>query len=163
MTERLLEDIRDYGIRLDKDGRFWHQGQPVLNEKVQLVFAQHLTRLDDGTYALVIGPDRCRVELEDAPYVVRRVQVAVDHDGSPTRVALTLFDGTEEELDPNTLEVGGDNVLYCRVRQGEHRARFDRAPYIALAEHVVESGNGFGLRLGRRMYAIAGEGARDAP
>jgi len=161
--EGLLADIPDYGIRLDKNGLFWHQGQPVLNDKVQLIFAQHLTRLDDGAYALVLGPDRCVIDLEDAPYVVRRVQVVCDDDGAPARVGLTLSDATEEDLDPATLEISVESVLYCRVKQGEHRARFDRAPYVALAEHVVELDRGFGLKLRGEVYEVKAAGATRAP
>ena len=41
-----------------------------------------------------------------------------------------------EPLDPATLEVGSDNVLYCRVKGGEFRARF-------LRSRLLSSGRSF--------------------
>ncbi|NOZ85397.1 MAG: DUF1285 domain-containing protein [Deltaproteobacteria bacterium] len=153
-TNTPIRDIPDYGIRLDKNGRFWHKGAPVTNPKVHELFSRSLKRLDNGTYTLCIGPDSCIIEIEDTPYVVRRLNVTKAGGDGPLTVMIELSDGTKEELDPATLSISRDNVLYCEVKGGEHSARFDRPPYMALAEYVVQTGRGFALQIGDKLFKI---------
>ena len=60
-------------------------------------------------------------------------------------------------LDPATLFVGQEHVLYCRVKAGNHAARFLRPAYYQLTEHVHEDAatDTFELRLGKTTYPIA--------
>ena len=53
---------------------------------------------------------------------------------------LILNDDTREALDPSTLEVGADNVLYARVKGGTHRARFLRSAYYHLSTNFESDG-----------------------
>jgi hypothetical protein len=61
-----------------------------------------------------------------------------------------------ETLDPSTLKVGKDNVLYCRIRKGIFPARFSRAAYYRLAQWIEEdAGAGsFYLTLNGNRYTI---------
>ena len=63
-------------------------------------------------------------------------------------------DGSEEKLDPNTLRVSSDDVLHCSVGPGLP-ARFSRAGYYQLAEHIqydTEQDRYYLLLNGNRFY-----------
>jgi hypothetical protein len=107
--------------------------------------------MPDGRGRLEIGEDKADVVIEDTPWVVTAV------DGDPqSGFAVVLNDDTREPLDPATLVVGRDDVLYCRVKGGAYEARFLRPAYYALMRHA-ESAPGVGavLAIGRRRVPIA--------
>jgi len=66
--------------------------------------------------------------------------------------------GYREVLDPTTLQVGKDNVLYCKIRKGEFKARFNRKAYLELARQVQfdSAKNSFYITLNRKDYPIEG-------
>src|SRR6266851_2542769 len=105
----------------------------------------------DGSYYLQVAEERAPIAVEDTPYVVR--SVADDGKGG---FILMLNDEEREPLDPATLEVGKDNVLYCRVKQGEFRARFLRNAYYHLSSRFSadEGGGAFSILIGDRRYPI---------
>ncbi len=65
-----------------------------------------------------------------------------------------LNDGEREPLDPETLEVGAQNVLYCRVKEGRFRARFLRPAYYHLSSRFEAEGERFFVRIGPRRYPL---------
>jgi hypothetical protein len=71
-------------------------------------------------------------------------------------LTLRLNDESEEVLDPTTLSVGPENVLYCLVKGREHTARFSRPAYYQLTVYVQEdTATGvFLLSLGDATYTI---------
>lgn len=89
------------------------------------------------------------MEVEDTPFVVMRV------DKTHT-FTITLNDETQEELDLNTLWVGNQNVLYCKIREGKFEARFSRPAYYQLTNYVEfdESEERFYISLDNRKYFI---------
>jgi hypothetical protein len=56
----------------------------------------------------------------------------------------------------NSLHIGKDNVLYCRVKEGKFAARFSRNSYYQLAEFIEQSENGshFFINLNEEKYFI---------
>ncbi len=61
--------------------------------------------------------------------------------------------GFRKPLDPATLE-SEEGRLYCRVRRGEHRARFGRLAMQQLAPYLEESAGRVTLVLGGARHAI---------
>jgi hypothetical protein len=129
----------DAPLRLDREGRWWHDGEPVTHAGIHDALHRWLDR-DDSTGRFVVraGREWCFVEVDDVPAFVRRVRA--EGDGVERRVLLVLADGAEEELDPATLRQAADNVLYCTVRAGRMPARFDRSAYWRLAQWVEFDG-----------------------
>ena len=124
---------RQSTIVLDGEGRFWHDGarvdHPALERALRSWIARHP---DDGQLILTNGYDWCYFRADDAPFVVTAL-----HDGAaPT---LVLFDDTEEPLDPDTLAVGADGVVYARVKGGAFEARFSRHAQTQLAPLLVRA------------------------
>lgn len=139
----------DSGIRLDREGRWWHDDEPVEHPKIVEAFNTGLQPTEDGRFKLVFGRDWCFVQVEDAAYRV----VAVDElpDG---RLSLRLSDRTAELLEPGTLKVEDDGVLTCRVKEGRAKARFGRDAQFAVGERLTERDGRVVLRVGGRDYPV---------
>lgn len=140
-------------ISFGKDGWWYANDERIQHRRINVLFSQHLGKTPEGHYEITIGSDSVRVEIDDAPYVVTRVTPSQGH-----MLTLRLNDESEEILDPTTLYIGQENVLYCRVKRKAHVARFLRPAYYQLAAYVQEDAETgtLLLRLGERMYALPG-------
>ncbi|MGE0682314.1 MAG: hypothetical protein AB7P69_15630 [Candidatus Binatia bacterium] len=139
-------------ISFGKDGWWYANDERIHNRRINLLFSQHLHKTPIGEYEIVIGWDKVTVVIDDAPYVVTQVT------GDPAQgFTIRLNDESEEALDPTTLSISQENVLYCHVKGGEHVARFLRPAYYQLTAHIQEvaENEGFFLRLGGKTYPIA--------
>jgi hypothetical protein len=152
---------RESTIRLDAEGRFWHEGRRVDHAGLAAAFHTWITRHpDDGRYILTNGYDWTYFTVDDAPYVVRAVRVEGD------RAVLSLSDGTEEEWSPESSRLGEDGAVYVPVkasaRGGPFDAKFSRHAQASLADLLVEGDDGGGAG-GTLGGAVAGppEGAVD--
>ena len=148
---------RESTIRLDAEGRFFHEGavveHPGLANAMHTWIARHP---DDGRFILTNGYDWTYFTVEDAPFFVRALRIG------PTQATLVLSDGTEEAWDPTTTVLDGDR-LYARVKPlaqgGPFRARFLRHAQAALTE-VLELVHGKPhVRIGGRSLPLGGAGA----
>jgi len=134
------------------DGRWYADEDPVLHERLARLFSRYVRRKPSGGYEIWIDERyHADVDIEDTPYVV----TVVDTDPAG-RFTVELNDGTVELLNPDSLQVGAKDVLYCRVKNGSERARFLRAAYYQLANFIEEIGPGrFQLRCGGSRHPIA--------
>src|SRR3954468_21654753 len=147
MDPELLRKLREQsGLRLDKEGRFWHRGGRVEHPRALAVLRQGVHRAPDGRWATRIGKDWGYLDVEDAALFIRRVE--------PSQSGLRgqLATGEWTGVDPATLAPGADDALYARVR-GE-RARLTRAAQLSLSDLLREDANGFSLDLSGRVYRI---------
>lgn len=135
-------------IQVSPEGELSTNGAPLIHPGIlELIFAS--VHLEDGIYSLRVGKQQCQLEVADTFFVVKSVSLGAEG------AALTLNDGSTEPLDPATVWLGDNGVLYCRIKAGAFPARFNRQAYYQIAEAIVESGDGFALRLGGRDQAIA--------
>jgi hypothetical protein len=124
-------------IKFGKDGRWYSDDEPIPNRAINRLFSQTLKILPDGRARLELGEDKADVIVEDTPWVVTGVE------GDRGRgFTLVLNDETREPLDPATVRVGADNVLYCGVKGGAHEARFLRPAYYELMRHAEPAPDG---------------------
>ncbi|MCS6900964.1 MAG: DUF1285 domain-containing protein [Myxococcales bacterium] len=141
---------RESTLRLDREGRFWHDGELV--EHPRLVEALHswISRHpDDGRYILTNGYDWTYFSVEDAPFQVR--SVLLDSE----KILLRLSNG--REVEPLDLSVAEDGSLYARIKlDGQpYEARFSRHAQAQL-DPVLEEHNGVvGIRAGSRFLVPA--------
>ncbi|AKT39678.1 hypothetical protein [Chondromyces crocatus] len=125
---------RDSTIRLDKEGRFWHDGERVEHQAMEQALRSWVAvHPDDGRPILTNGYDWCYFQVDDAPLFVSALHVR------ESGTTLVLFDGTEELLDPSTLALGADGVVYARARGGTLEARFSRHAQTQLEPLLVEA------------------------
>ena len=137
-----LEKLRQSGIRIDREGRFIHEGAPVTHEGLLRALFRWLDRErdgeEDGRYVFRLDAKRfAYVEVDDTPLVARAARV--DSDGT---IWLALSDGAEERLAPETLTVDGDGVLRAWARQGRLEARLAGSAVAALADRFTDSPDG---------------------
>jgi len=116
---------------IDADGRFWHEGTELDDPELLKFFMEKMQKLPDGRYHVLCQGEDCYFTTEDVPHVIQAVHIA------PARIELIFPGGYSEPLDPETLRVGKDNVLYCQIRKGALTARFNRKSYLELAKNVL--------------------------
>lgn len=147
---------RESTIRLDGEGRFFHDGQLVEHRGLARALAAWVARHpDDGRYILTNGYDWTYFTVDDTPCFVHAVHVREASGSEPrtSRVVLELTDGTEEPLvaaDTRMAEDGSVTTLVKRdAPSGAFRARFQRPALVDLAELLEDppsAGGGFRLR-----------------
>jgi uncharacterized protein len=146
---------RESSIRLDGEGRFFHDDALVEHPKLAAAMHGWISRHpDDGRYILTNGYDWTYFTVEDAPYFVRSLKVEGEGDG----ITLILSDGTEELWDPSTSRTGADGALYVAVKKGADRgpfeAKFSRHAQAALAPFLVEHAGGAAVHVKGRVIPI---------
>jgi hypothetical protein len=142
-------------IKFGKDGLWYSDDEVIPNQAIRRLFSRTLIVTPEGRARLELGEDKADVIIEDTPWVVTRV----DGDAS-TGFRVTLNDETIEPLDPASLRIGADNVLYCRVKSGLHEARFLRPAYYELTRHAeTDAGGEAVLHVAGRTIRIPGSPA----
>jgi hypothetical protein len=130
-----LERIRRSGIRIDREGRFVHEGAEVRHEGLRRALFRWLDSEPDGRVVLRLDERRfAYVDVDDTPLVAGAARL--DGAGEGERVLLALTDGSEEALDPATLTIDDAGVLRARVRGGRLEARLATSAVAALAERL---------------------------
>jgi uncharacterized protein len=138
-------------IQVDPEGNMSHDGAPMIHQGI-IELIHESVHLEDGHYIVRLGEQACELEVADTFYVVSRIDV----DGE--NIGLTLNDGSSEELDLASLYIGGNDVMYCTVKNGGFPARFARKAYYQMTEMVQEAGEGFDLVLGGKRVPLAVKG-----
>ena len=149
-----MEDISPCLIYIDKEGRWYHQGAEMIHRKFIRLFYQNMVLDSKGRYLINWANECCYVDVEDTAFVVRRVSYGEEHQDRASRIELSLSDDTKEALIPDSLYVGRENILYCKVKSGLFPARFNRAAYYQLAEHIEEEDGVYFLPLNGQKYVI---------
>lgn len=120
---------RESTIVLHADGRFTHDGEPVERRDFHEALHRWLrVHPDDGRYILSNGYDWTYLRVEDTPRFVVSVKGT-----PPLPPTLVLADGTEEVMDPASLVVDGEGVLFTRVGSDRQEARFLRLAQVEIA------------------------------
>jgi uncharacterized protein len=143
-------------IRIDKEGVWYYQGAEMFRREFVNYFYQNLHLDATGRYVIILPEDCCYVDVEDAAYIINAVDYQRSDQDNGKRINLLLCDETREVLDPRTLWIGPDNVMYCRVRENTFKARFSRVAYYQLAEHIEydEVQATFYLKIDGQQYNI---------
>ncbi len=147
-------------IFIDKQGRWFHKGAEMIHRDFIQLFYQHMVMDASGRCVIAMGDDRCYVEVEDTPFVIRQVRFEEEDGEGLSRCMLYLNDDTREILCPDTLYIGLENVLYARVKEGGFPARFLRPAYYQLAQYVEEENGTYVLPLNGRKYVIQSRESR---
>jgi uncharacterized protein len=140
-------------IFINKEGQWFYQGLEMVRRDIVLLFYQHLHRDGQGRYFIRLGGEDCYLEVEDTVFVILRIDFLNEAEGADG-FRIWLNDDSQELLDPDTLFVGEENVLYCRVKQGKFPARFQRQAYYQLAAHVVEDDGKYLICLNGETYPL---------
>jgi len=136
--------LAPFGLVLHHDGRWTHEGQPIRHARLRAAFDRAVRYLPEpGVYVVQLGRFRGQIEVEEAAFFVREVDLE--------RGAVCLSDGSREPLDPASLRLSPiDGALLCDVKcelAPGIAARFTRAAQAELLLGVEEAPGGPALRL----------------
>jgi hypothetical protein len=152
--------LRPFGLVLHHDGRWSHEGQPILNRRLREHFDRHVGFLaEERKFVVRLRHFRAEIEVEEAAFFVRSVDLAHGTVG--------LSDGSEEPLVLASLALSPrDDALLCRVKgdvaEGGLLARFDHGPHAELLQAVDAEEAGFSIVLaGQRQRFPDLEAAAD--
>ncbi len=137
----------DSGLRIDRQGRWWHDDAPVEHPNIIEAFNRGVRAMEDGRVQLHFGGDWCFVQVEDCAFTVLAVDASEDE-----RLSVRLSDRTAEWLATDSLALDDEGVLVTRVKNGLARARFSREAQFQLAEHLEEREGGMVLKVGSRSW-----------
>ena len=130
LTDAEIEKLRQSGIRLDGEGRFWHEGAEVTHQGMRAAFWRWLDRNPDGRWVLRLDDQRfVYLDVDDVPYVVRSARWQGDH------AIVRLSDDSEEELAYATLHLRGGQP-YATVKDGRFDARISTLAWNTLGERI---------------------------
>lgn len=157
-----IAKLRQSGIRVDREGRFIHEGGEVTHEGLKRALFRWLDRLPppEGRYVLRLDERRfAYLDVDDTPLVARAARV--DADGT---IWLALSDGAEERLDPDTLTADAAGTLRAWVRGGRLEARLASSAVAALSDLLAETSEGEpALRVGGVLRPIRPQGSSLTP
>jgi uncharacterized protein len=144
---------RESTIRLDAEGRFFHEGEPVAHPGLAAAMHTWIRRHpDDGRFILSNGYDWTYFTVEDAPFFVVSIH---EKDGG---LELELSDRTREAWDPARSRLGPDSALYAEVKRetpgGPFDAKFTRHAQTALAPFLVDRAERPAIRIGDKVVVI---------
>ena len=156
------KDLPPCLITIDKEGKWFHKGMEMVHREFIRLFYQNMELDEQGYYIISLGGDRCYVEVEDTAFVVWRVVFDEKNESNESKFILSLSDDSCEDLSPETLSIGDENVLYCKVKNQVFPARFCRAAYYQVAEYIEEEEGTYYLPLNGERYILFEEqgGAR---
>ena len=150
LSDAELERLRRSGLRLDREGRFWHEGREVTHAGLRAAFWRWLDREPDGRWVLRLDARRF-VYLDvddDVPYVIRSLRWEGD------RAIARLSDDSEEELAYGTLRLAA-GVPHATVK-GRFAARLSSAAWGALQDRLAETDAGPVLAAAGARWRLAG-------
>ncbi len=130
------------GFVIDRNVDWWHDGERIEHPNIIEAFNKGLRVTDDGRYKLEFGNDWCFVVVEGAAFKVIAVDVS---EGD--RLSLRLSDRTAEFLDPASLSLDAEGVLYASVKGGKATARLTRDAQFQLAQWLEPSADDEYLQL----------------
>ena len=157
-------DIPFCQIRIDKEGIWHYKGSEMFRKEIVNFFYQNLRQDETGKYLIELENDRCYLEVEDTAIVVRSVRQALSEKDGKTVFYLLLSDDTVDLLDPATLRIGKENVLYCTVKADRFEARFLRPAYYQLAGDIEydEGQDKYFIPLNGERYYLKNENHRQS-
>ncbi len=136
-----LPSCGDSGIRIARDGTWFHRNLPIRRKALVKLFSSVLRREADGTYWLVTPVERGRVEVEDAPFTAVELSVIGHGPAQILRFRTNVGDWVEAGPEnPIRVAIAPDTREprpYIFVRAGLE-ALILRPVYYRLADLAVE-------------------------
>lgn len=130
------EHCGEIAIRIARDGTWYHEGRPILRQRLVKLFASILRR-DEDVYFLVTPVEKLAIEVEDAPFIA--VEMTVHGAGREqvlvfrTNVDDRVMAGPEHPLRIETAPGSEAPSPYVHVRDGLE-ALIARSVYYDLVE-----------------------------
>lgn len=133
----------DSGMRIARDGTWWHEGAPIGRPAMVRLFSTLLRREPDGGHVLVTPVEKLSIAVEDAAF--QAVEMKREGEGRDARIAFRLDTGDLVTAGPahalRFADVEGASRPYLHVRGGLE-ALVARPLYYDLAEIALAGADG---------------------
>ena len=147
----------DFGIRIARDGTWYHNGLPFTRLPLVKLFSTVLKRAPNGDYLLETPVERGRIEVEDAPFVA--VEMQVEGQGRDRRLHFrTNIDqwvqaGVDHPIWVEENPANDEPSPYIIVKPGIE-ALIARSVFYDLVELAEELGDYFGVWAGGVFHPL---------
>lgn len=135
-------DCGHSGMRIARDGTWYHEGSPIRRPAMARLFSTVLRREPDGTHVLVTPVEKLVIDVDRTAF--RAVGMESEGRGRDRRIALTLDSGDALILGPEhplrLLEDEKGPSPRVLVRHGLE-AELERPVYYELAEIAIAEAN----------------------
>jgi hypothetical protein len=144
--------LAPFGLVLHHDGRWTHEGQPILHRGIREHFDRSVKYVPaERKYVVTLRHFRGEIVVEEAAFFVRAVDLAAGE--------IALSDRTREPLDVASLHLSPrDGALLCRVKRALEPegllARFSQAAQAELLAAIEPDPEGYALVLGGRRERV---------
>ena len=137
--------IKDFEMRIAKDGVWYHQGTPIKRLPLVKLFASVLLKERDDSYWLVTPVEKGMIEVEDAPFLAVEVERVMSKENESFKTDFSFRTNLDEfvicgpenplrvNIDPKTQEPNP----YILVRDGLE-AKITRSVFYELIDVANE-------------------------
>lgn len=130
-------------MRIDAEGRWYHEGRPIPRPALVSLFARLLRREADGRHVLVTPAEMLDIDVEDAPLIA--VDMASEGSGEERalrfRIGATGFWVAADAAHRLQVENGDVGPKPYLALDAGLRARLARPVYYALADLAIAEDN----------------------
>ena len=130
------------GMRIERDGTWFHEGRPIRRQAMVRLFASVLRREPDGSHVLVTPVEKLAIDVRATAF--RATQMTMAGDGQTRRIGLTLDSGDAlivgEEHPLLVVETDEGPSPRVAVRFGLE-AELARPLYYELAQIALDEGH----------------------
>jgi hypothetical protein len=147
-----MDSCGDFGIRIARDGTWYHHGSPIGRAALVKLFASVLRRDAEGIYWLVTPAERGRIEVEDAPFIAVGLEASGQGRDQILRFTTNVDDTADaDESHPLRIETDpatGEPRPYVLIRPGLE-ARLVRPVFYQLVDlgcdETIDGAPAFGV------------------
>lgn len=131
----------DIDMRIARDGTWYYHGSPIERKQLVKLFGSILKRDDQGDFWLETPVEKCRIQVEDAPF--QAVEMSVEGEKLNQRLSFRtnvddiVIAGPENRIRVVIDSETGEPSPYLKVREGIE-ALITRAVFYDLVELAVE-------------------------
>ncbi|MGN6848313.1 MAG: DUF1285 domain-containing protein [Sphingomicrobium sp.] len=129
------------GMRIARDGTWYHEGKPIRRPAMVRLFSTILRRQPDGGHVLVTPAEKLEIDVESTAF--RAVEMRSECEGREQRIAFRLDSGDAVILGPDhplkIVETASGPSPRVLVRNGLE-AELSRSVYYELAEIALSGG-----------------------
>jgi hypothetical protein len=135
-TELPFDFRRSIDLRLDADGRWYHDGEAFTHAGLIALFNRGIdVSPETGEPIVRVGEQWAYFRCDDVPFIVRTVRL------TPDGLEAVLNTEARTTIAPAALRASRSGVLYAAFAPGR-LARFSRAAQAALADALTETPEG---------------------
>ena len=167
MKRKNSPSTRVYHYEINEDGELLFEGSPLIDEKTIGFFLRHLKPFDKNDsetlgdfngrqphYVVHCQGEKNFITCVDVPLVTISLGIKKSEEGKLLSVTLNFRGGIKEVLDPKTICIGSNNILYFLAMKGTIKGRFSRKCYIEITNFISEKDGVYGLEINDKTYPI---------